>query len=490
MPLGSRSAMDHPIPSSMNPPSSVMNASFAPSSHASASQRTHNLIEQPISNPWRYIIRMIVFLGLIGFLGYILQGAMHQAFMANPALNGLMAGVLCIGILLSFTQVLRLFREVKWVKGVQTPSHPFEKLYVKPPILLSPMVRVLEQENGKSSLSPTMLRTLLDSIASRLDESREMTRYLGGLLIFLGLLGTFWGLLETVGSIGKVIGSMRSGGESATLFDELKAGLAQPLAGMGVSFSSSLFGLAGSLIVGFLDLQAGQAHRLFYTQIEDWLSVRVREDVSASHNVASQNAASGEALFARLEHVLTRNMEQFQTHLRATTASGDTTQSTARAIVHLAESVGGMVQQMRHEQQLIRDWVEAQAAREQSLAHDLKTLIAQVVLIRSSEQKTHLQNVPLQGAPIQSVPASPQHVHKDTPSDAVMYDDTLSRIEALVSDVYPHATHASHSFDHTDQKTALHDVFADQTRDPQFQNGLEDGVLQHDVSHVQKREGL
>src|SRR5690349_22331832 len=123
-----------------------------------------------------------------------------------------------------------------------------------------------------NSVSIAAMRSLLDSVGARLDESREILRYLAGLLVFLGLLGTFWGLIDTVGSVGRIISSLRTGQDSAVLFDELKNSLAGPLQGMGLSFSASLFGLAGSLVLGFLDLQAGQAQSRFYTELEDWLA--------------------------------------------------------------------------------------------------------------------------------------------------------------------------------------------------------------------------
>ena len=127
------------------------------------------------------------------------------------------------------------------------------------------------------TISQQTMRHLLDSIATRLDEARDISRYMTGLLVFLGLLGTFWGLIETVGSVGKVIEGLKVGGDAGSLFDTLKEGLAAPLSGMGISFSSSLFGLAGSLILGFLDLQSSQAQNRFYTDLEDWLASTVRE---------------------------------------------------------------------------------------------------------------------------------------------------------------------------------------------------------------------
>jgi hypothetical protein len=336
------------------------------------------------STPWRFLLRMSVFVALIGFLGYILQAQIVQAFMANPGLNGLIAGVLLIGVVLTFTQVFRLFREVKWASAVQNVTNPFESERRKPPIILAPMSAVLKEGQGHAPLSPSLLRSLLDSLATRLDESREITRYMAGLLIFLGLLGTFWGLLETVGSIGKVISSMRTGADSTTLFDELKAGLAAPLAGMGISFSSSLFGLASSLIIGFLDLQTGQAQRRFYTEVEDWLSARVREQQTSTLSEDALNRV-GERLALAVKQATLPSEE-------TATSQG----TTARAIVHLAEAVGGLVQQMRHEQQLIRDWVEAQAQREQEMMremqntlHETKALLGRFALVASS---SHVPN--------------------------------------------------------------------------------------------------
>ena len=148
-------------------------------------------------------------------------------------------------------------REVRWANALGTSN------MVKPPVLLAPVATILGEDFAGRSISTVTLRALLDSIGQRLDEQREIGRYLVGLLVFLGLLGTFWGLLETVGSIGEVIHSMQTGGDSAVMFDDLKNGLAAPIAGMSISFTSSLFGLAGSLILGFLDLQAGQAQNRF-----------------------------------------------------------------------------------------------------------------------------------------------------------------------------------------------------------------------------------
>ena len=216
---------------------------------------------------------MAVFVVLAGFLALILYRAIWTAFLANPGLNGVIIGVLLIGILLAFRQVIRLFREVRWVNTFRMAEPGL--MPPEPPVLLMPMATILANRQGRAGVSTATLRSILDSVGMRLDEARDIGRYLTGLLVFLGLLGTFWGLLDTVSSVGRVITSMKSGSDAALMFEDLKGGLAAPLAGMGISFSSSLFGLAGSLVLGFLDLQAGQAQNRFYNELEDWLSTTV-----------------------------------------------------------------------------------------------------------------------------------------------------------------------------------------------------------------------
>ncbi|MCI4677849.1 MotA/TolQ/ExbB proton channel family protein [Rhodoblastus acidophilus] len=273
-----------------------------------------------LSSPAIFLVRMAVFLILVGFVVVILHRPIRTAFMANPGLNSVIVAAAALGVFIAIGQVARLFREIAWVNARENGAA------VKPPALLAPMARIVGTE-GKAPLSPQILRLVLDSVATRLDESRETLRYLTGLLVFLGLLGTFWGLLETVGSIGGVIGSLQGGGETASLFNDLKSGLARPLAGMSLAFTSSLFGLAGSLVLGFLDLQAGQAQGRFYTELEDRLSA----DVEAARAPQQPGSDASEALEG------------------------------------LATGVQALVRHMRQEQQMIRDWVEAQADRQARL---------------------------------------------------------------------------------------------------------------------------
>ncbi|HUZ67482.1 MAG TPA: flagellar motor protein MotA [Beijerinckiaceae bacterium] len=306
-----------------------------------------------LSSPHIYLLRIVVFLVLIGFVALILYRQIRTAFMANPGLNALIIGVLFIGIVLALRQVWRLFPEIRWVNALRGET----LAAVRPPVLLAPMATMLgERANGRP-ISTVMLRAILDSIGTRLDESREIARYLTGLLVFLGLLGTFWGLLATVGSIGGVIKSMQTGADPSTMFDSLKNGLAAPIAGMSISFTSSLFGLAGSLVLGFLDLQAGQAQNRFYTELEDALSANAIDPIIEAEHAPSMPIE----LRAALERI-SGGLDP--TNSRAATA----------ALANLAEGIQGLVQHMRGEQQLIRDWVEAQADQQRQI----KKLLEQI----------------------------------------------------------------------------------------------------------------
>ena len=252
-----------------------------------------------LTSPRIFLVGMAAFLALVGFVVLILYKQIALAFSANPGLNGLILGVLAIGSLFTFRQVIRLFREIHWVNSL-TGAPTGRAAHA--PLLLAPMAAMLHAGAGARGLSTITTRAILDSIATRLDEGRELSRYLVGLLVFLGLLGTFWGLLETVHSIAGVIESMKTGVDTATMFDDLKQGLSAPIAGMSVSFTSSLFGLASSLILGFLDLQAGQAQNRFYSEFEEFLAGHVQTtpvvDVLAG---GADRATAGDRVSARHE---------------------------------------------------------------------------------------------------------------------------------------------------------------------------------------------
>jgi hypothetical protein len=241
-----------------------------------------------LSSPRIFLVRMLIFVVLIGVVVFLLHQQIEIAFMANPGLNSLIIFVLAVGIALALLQVLRLGPEIAWVNRVRVADR--ESAVARPPVLLAPMAAILGGRAGRVAISAPMMRSILDSIATRLDEARDISRYMTGLLVFLGLLGTFWGLIATVSSVGGVIQGLKATGDAATMFDSLRQGLAAPLSGMGISFSSSLFGLAGSLVLGFLDLQSSQAQNRFYTELEDWLSTTV-QDHAAVPAVVSSNSS-------------------------------------------------------------------------------------------------------------------------------------------------------------------------------------------------------
>jgi hypothetical protein len=296
-----------------------------------------------LSSPRIFLIRMLVFLVLCGLIAFVLQHQILNAFMANPWLNGLIVGVLWIGIILAFARVIRLFPEVSWVNSFRRSDPAL--VTAREPKLLAPMAAILGSERAdRFAISAQTMRAFLDSLANRLDEARDISRYLTGLLVFLGLLGTFWGLIETVSSVGSIINSLKVGGDADTVFDALKEGLAAPLGGMGISFSSSLFGLAGSLVLGFLELQTNQAQNRFYTDLEDWLATTV-QDLGAS--------GPGGAVPAGMLDAIER--------LRQSIGDSGSGKATTAAMANLAEAIQGLVQHMRSEQQMIRDWADAQA---------------------------------------------------------------------------------------------------------------------------------
>ena len=317
-----------------------------------------------LSSPRIFLVRMMVFLILCALIVIVLYKQIVFAFMANPGLNGLIVAALLIGILLAFRQVIRLFPEVNWVNSFRLadPGLAVER----PPVLLAPMAALLGERMGRMAISSTMMRGILDSIATRLDEARDLSRYMTGLLIFLGLLGTFWGLIDTVSSVGRVIEGLKVGGDAGAIFDSLKEGLAAPLSGMGISFSSSLFGLAGSLVLGFLDLQTSQAQNRFYTELEDWLSTTVRD-----FGAGGDTTVAGGQLPGDLKATIDR--------LKDAVVEGGSSRAASTAMANLAEAIQGLVHHMRTEQQMIRDWVDSQAEQHREIRRLLEILVRENV---------------------------------------------------------------------------------------------------------------
>jgi hypothetical protein len=309
---------------------------------------------RPLAQPGIYLTRMLIFLALVGFLAFILFKQIKPAFLANPGLNGLILGVLLVAVIIAFAQVFRLSREVAYVNAAAAGEAPRN-----PPDLLKPLMGAIAARTGGVAVPGTSL--LLDTIAGRLDEGRELLRYIAGILILLGLLGTFWGLIDTLSAVGGVIKGMRGGGDAAVMFDELKSGLAVPLSGIGLAFSASLFGLSSSLVTGFLELQAGQAHGRFHNDLQDWLmAVGIAPATTGAPAVPAGSA--------------TQELKESLDRLSAIIGEGGGNRVATQAMTNLAEGIQGLVQHMRAEQQMIRDWVEAQASRERELKQVLDRL--------------------------------------------------------------------------------------------------------------------
>jgi hypothetical protein len=345
-----------------------------------------------MTRPNIYLIRMLIFVAAVLVVAGLLSGALLTAFTANILLNSLILLVLLLGIGWNIRQVTRLSPEVLWLETFQRARPRLAGLPA--PRLLAPMASMLAARAGKGrdgqerfTISAQAMRSLLDTIASRLDESRELSRYMTGLLIFLGLLGTFWGLLLTVRSVGDVIGGMSVGsGDINALFEQLKVGLARPLTGMGTAFSSSMLGLAGALVLGFLDLTAGQAQNRFFNELEEWLAgiTRLSSGVLGGEGEGGSVPVYVQALLEQTAE----NMENLQ---RILVRGEDGRRESNQAVVALTERIATLSDGMRTNQQLMLRIAEAQAA----LAPALQRLTERRGGETEEASRGHLRNIEL-----------------------------------------------------------------------------------------------
>ncbi len=312
-----------------------------------------------MTNPQRFLNRVLVFLLLAAGVAGALHAVIWRAFVHNPALNGLILGMLLVGIAYNIRRILLLKPEARWIEAFRT-NQPGLSLQ-DPPQIIAPVASVLttRDRRGRQSLSALSLRYLLDSISSRLDESRDIARYFTGLLIFLGLLGTFWGLLTTMATISDVIGGLRlSGGDLPAIFEDMKIGLAAPLQGMGTAFSASLFGLAGSLILGFLDLQATQAQNAFYNDLEEWLSSLTRLGAIDTPQMGEPSMAP--AMPSYVQAMLQQTGENLERLERSVSRGEDGRQRLDATLAALAERIGALGDRMGQEQELLQRLAQSQ----------------------------------------------------------------------------------------------------------------------------------
>ncbi|SEO78297.1 hypothetical protein SAMN04490248_11244 [Salinihabitans flavidus] len=265
--------------------------------------------EPHFSHPIRQIVMMLIVLGLTGVLVYFALPRVFPVFEANPYLNGFILFVFFVGVLACFWQVFSLISSVRWLEGFAAQRPGMDM--VKPPQLLAPLASQLRSRRARGQISSTAARSLLDSVATRIDEAREITRYIVNLLIFLGLLGTFYGLATTVPAVVDTIRNLvPAEGEGAVdVFNRLMGGLETQLGGMGVAFASSLLGLAGSLVVGLLELFAGHGQNRFYRELEEWLSTITRVSFASGDG---EMGGEAQAMAGVLDH-MGAQMEALQT---------------------------------------------------------------------------------------------------------------------------------------------------------------------------------
>jgi hypothetical protein len=328
---------------------------------------------------------MAVFLGVVLLAVAALHRGLLHAFLNNIPLNSLILAILLVGIIIDFRQVLLLEYDAQWLDDIRQGREPAPSSG-NGPRLLAPLARLIGERRDRLALSPAALRSMLDGISSRLEESRDIARYFTGLMIFLGLLGTFWGLSQTVGSIGEVIRNLTlSGDDLQSAFAGLKQGLDAPLSGMGTAFSTALIGLAGSLILGFLDLQAAQAQNQFFNELEDWLSGQTRMTASIGGGEGGD-----QPIPVYIQALLEQTAESLD-NLQRVMARGEESRISANANMRqLTDKLGTLADQMKTEQALMLKLAEHQI--------EMKPILARLAEARSfidDTTRSHIRNIDL-----------------------------------------------------------------------------------------------
>ncbi|MDE2240674.1 MAG: MotA/TolQ/ExbB proton channel family protein [Rhodospirillales bacterium] len=339
-----------------------------------------------MTKPTSYLIRMVLFCLVVYGGAAALAPTLAHFFMANPVINSVIFLVEIFGVFWNIRQVQRLYPEAAWVEEFRRNRQKLVE--ATPPALLAPMARMLHgRADGERriTLSGQSMRTILDGVSSRLDESRELSRYITGVMIFLGLLGTFWGLLHTVSSVAQVINGMSlAGGDVNAMFAQLKAGLAKPLAGMGTAFSASMFGLSGALVLGFLDLTAGQAMNRFFNELEEWLATLTRLGTGA---LGGDGEASMPSYVQALLEQTAENMDQLQ---RALARGEDNRVQSNTALRALGDRMAELGDTLRLQHQLMEKIASAQIALSPALAR-----LSDAKSSGDDVSRAHLRNIEL-----------------------------------------------------------------------------------------------
>ena len=329
----------------------------------------------------RYLGRMLLITILIVACIGVLYGPLVDIFSTNPALNGMIIGILAIGILLSVSQVISLTPELTWLSA-KVNNKPLKRQYS--PAILAPLVPVVGKNSSINSLTS---QAILDSVHARLHESRDFMKYLVGLLVFMGLLGTFWGLSKTVGSVSNVINTLPTGGNTGVNFlEQLKLGLEAPLVGMGVAFSSSLFGLSASLILGFYELLANQARNFFYKQVEDNLMLKV------NHAKVGRGDGIDGGMPAYIQALLEQTAENLDSLQRATTRTEEERQVLNANLSNLCDKMASFVSQRDTEKSLLVKMAD-NFVEFQSSVKSFSDKMADLDMGMDDQTKKHIRNL-------------------------------------------------------------------------------------------------
>jgi hypothetical protein len=338
-----------------------------------------------MSRPARQLFWMVVGLIAAGGVVFLLWDRIVASFLHNPALNTGILVVLLVGIIFVFYQVARLTTDINWIENFQRGGNPGSFAH---PRLLAPLAAMVkDRQHNRLALSATTLRSVLDGIQARLDEHREISRYLITLLILLGLLGTFWGLLGTINAVTAAITGLDvTGSDPARMFEDLKNSLQGPLAGMGTAFSASLFGLSGSLLLGYLDLQAGQAHNRFFGEVEDWLSGQTRLGSGGAMIEGDQPVP------AYIQALLEQTAESLDNLQRTISRTEADRLAASNNFKVLADHMIALTDQLRAQQQVVQRLMETQT--------DMRSVIAKLADVAQHggfgidpNSRTHLRNI-------------------------------------------------------------------------------------------------
>ncbi len=346
--------------------------------------------------PVQQVSLMLIVIALVAAGSYFAYGFVEPIFLANRYLNGVILGVFFVGILACFWQVLQITVSVVWIKNFLLDDGLDVEVASRAPRLLAPLAGMLGQRGVKTQISTTSARSILDSVASRMDESRDISRYLSNLLIFLGLLGTFYGLAITVPAVVETIRSMTpaTGEDGIQVFRRLMSGLEKQLGGMGTAFSSSLLGLAGSLVVGLLDLLAGHGQNRFYRQLEEWISgiTRVGFAQSLAETDSSDQPLSAVAIAGLMEHIseLHRILGESQFERTQLIRNISDLNTTLYGLAERLETQTGIQQRQMDEGISTSQLIQEIAGQQKLMADELARVTVELAL---PEARQHLRNI-------------------------------------------------------------------------------------------------